>query len=244
MALMRRPEKEVNRAFYNEQRLDERSRYAEAPSKVHAASLLVPWVVSHLRQGDRVIDIAGGAGTYASQIVRAVPVSVVGVDISESMVAQRAADPMLAVNVVADMETLPFDPETFDAALFAACLHHVPDPLPSLREAWRVLRPGGQVFAFEPSSVRAGRAGSRPIQGHELEFRMSGRWLAGRMRTAGFEVVDVRWHRISARALRRILARDTLRVYRAGDRLDRVLRLVPRMGQLGEVVMLRARKPA
>jgi ubiquinone/menaquinone biosynthesis C-methylase UbiE len=238
-----RPEKDVNRSFYNEQRLDERLRYSEEPSKVNAADILVPWVVSHLRPSDQVIDIAGGAGTYASQIVRAAPVTVVGLDISESMVAQRGEDPLLTTNVVGDMETLPFKAETFDAALFAACLHHVPDPLPALREAWRVLRPGGQVFAFEPSSVRARRVGSAPIQGHELEFRMSGNWLADRMRAAGFDVEEMSGRRIAIRALRRIIRAPSLRMFRSADQIDRVLRIVPRLEQLSEIVMLRARKP-
>ena len=237
-------EKDVNRSFYNERRLDERLRYSEQPSKLHAAELLVPWVVSWLRPADRLVDIAGGAGTYASQIVRALPVEVVGLDISESMVEQRGEDPLLTTNVVGDMEALPFEAETFDAALFAACLHHVPDPLPALREAWRVLRPGGQIFAFEPSSVRARRAGSAPIQGHELEFRMSGRWLADRATEASFDVEEFRRGRIAIRVLRRVLPGPSLRVFRAGDRIDRALRLVPRLEELGEIVLLRARKPA
>ena len=240
---MNRSDKSVNRSFYNQHRLDERVRFAEQPSKIHAASILVPWVVSHLTPGDRVIDIAGGAGAYASQIVRAAPVAVVGLDISESMVEQRGEDPLLTTNVVGDMEALPFDVETFDAALFAACLHHVPDPLPALREAWRVLRPGGQVFAFEPSSVRARRAGSAPIQGHELEFRMSGRWLGDRMTTAGFDVEQVSGRRIAIRVLRRVVRTPSLRLFRACDQIDRALGAVPRVEQLGEIVMLRARKP-
>jgi Methyltransferase domain len=113
-----RIDKDVNRAFYNEQRHDERRRFAEEPSKVHSARLLVPWVVSHLQTGARVVDIAGGAGAYASQIVRAAPVTVVGLDISESMIEQRGEDPLLTENIVGDMEALPFEDESFDAALF------------------------------------------------------------------------------------------------------------------------------
>jgi ubiquinone/menaquinone biosynthesis C-methylase UbiE len=239
-----RIDKDVNRAFYNEQRLTERRRFAEEPSKLHTAELMVPWVVSYLPVGARVIDIAGGAGTYASQIVRRAPVSVVGLDISESMIEQRAEDPRLTENVVGDMENLPFETESFDAAMFAACLHHVPDPLPALREARRVLRPGGLVFAFEPSSIRARRTGSKPIPAHQHEFRMSGRWLAERMTVAGFEVDEILGRRIAVKVARRLVRSPSLRVFHAGDTVDRALRLVPGVEQLGEIVMLRAHRRA
>jgi len=244
MGSVDRLDKDVNRAFYNEQRLSERQRFVQEASKVHASELLVPWIVSHLRAGERMLDIAGGAGTYASQIVRSLPVSVVGLDISESMVEQRGEDPLLTENVVGDMEALPFDDATFDAALFAACLHHVPDPLPALREAWRVVRPGGRVFAFEPSSIRAIRAGTLAIPEHQHEFRMSGRGLAERMGDAGFEVEEMRGRRIAIKALRRLERSPSLAMFHAGDAVDRALRLLPGVEQLGEIVMLRARKPA
>ena len=77
------------------------------------------------------------------------------VDISPGVIAVRGEDPLLPENVVGDMEALPFEDEGFDAAMFIAALHHVPDPLPALSEAARVVRPGGQLFAFEPTSLRA-----------------------------------------------------------------------------------------
>jgi len=158
------------------------------------------------------------------------------------MVEQRAEDPLLTENVVGDMEALPFDAESFDAAMFVACLHHVPDPLPALREAWRVLRREGQVFAIEPSSVRARSTGSTPIPGHPHEFRMSGRWLGERMANAGFAVEEIRHRQIAIRALRRLVPTPSLALLRVGDVLDGALRLVPGAETFGEVVMLRARK--
>ena len=92
---------------------------------------------------------------------------------------------MLVENVVGDMEALPFEDGSFDAALFVGALHHVPDPLPALREASRVVRPGGRLFAAEPCSLRVGKAGVAPVPGHAHEFRFSLPFLTGRMREAG-----------------------------------------------------------
>jgi SAM-dependent methyltransferase len=237
-----RLDKSSNKAFYNTERPDERRRFQTDPSKLHTAELLVPWVVRLLRPGDRMIDIAGGSGSYASQIVSAAPVSVVGVDISESMVRQRSEDRRLPDNAVADMEALPFAAESFDAAMFVACLHHVPDPLPALREAWRVLRPGGQVFAFEPCSLRAWRTGRLPVPGYAHEFAISVFWLAEQLRAAGFTIRDARGANIAIRGVRRVFRSPSLRVYHASDAVDRALAVIPGVSRLGSVGMIHATK--
>jgi ubiquinone/menaquinone biosynthesis C-methylase UbiE/uncharacterized protein YbaR (Trm112 family) len=56
-------------------------------------------------------------------------------------------------HLLADAEFLPFADDSFDGAFMVACLHHLPDPLRSLREIVRVLKPGG-IFALgtEPNN--------------------------------------------------------------------------------------------
>jgi SAM-dependent methyltransferase len=53
--------------------------------------------------------------------------------------------------LAADACRLPFADSTFDAVAFSSVLHHIPDFAPAVREARRVLRPGGSVFAFDPN---------------------------------------------------------------------------------------------
>ena len=238
-----RLDKVANREYSNVHRLDERLRFPTEPSRINARRLIVPWLVSHLREGDRVVDIAGGVGTYASLISRERDVTIVGVDISEGVIAARKEDGLLGESVVGDMEALPFGDESFDGAMFIAALHHVPDPLPALREAFRVLRPGGQLFAFEPSSLRA-RSGNRAIDGSPHEFRMSRSWLLSRIRTAGFVVEEARSFRVAIRLLRVVSKKPSARLWRAADAADVVLTRIPGVNGIGEVVRLRARKPA
>lgn len=54
----------------------------------------------------------------------------------------------------ADAEGLPYPDASFDLVVGHAFLHHLPEPREFLREAFRVLRPGGTVFvAGEPTRV-------------------------------------------------------------------------------------------
>ena len=54
-------------------RLTDRDEFEHAPARLDSRRLIIPWMVSYLRDGDRVIDIAGGVGTYASVLVRERP---------------------------------------------------------------------------------------------------------------------------------------------------------------------------
>jgi SAM-dependent methyltransferase/uncharacterized protein YbaR (Trm112 family) len=52
--------------------------------------------------------------------------------------------------VACDGISLPFESESMACVVFNESLHHLPEPLASLKEAWRVLAPGGRVLMFEP----------------------------------------------------------------------------------------------
>jgi SAM-dependent methyltransferase len=193
--------------------------------------------------GARLIDIAGGSGAHASRIARAGAISVVGVDISETMIHQREQDPLLSENVVADMEALPFGDESFDGALFVAALHHVPDALPALREARRVLKPGGRLFVVEPNSLRAGPGGSSPIPEHPMEFRVNVGYLTARIAAAGFTIDEVSTKRIALRTVDLFTDASPLWAFHLGDRVDTVLRHVPRLRLLGSTALVLATRP-
>ena len=55
--------------------------------------------------------------------------------------------------LLVDAQRLPFADRSFNGVLMVAMLHHLPDPLTALREARRVLKPGGVVvLGTEPNT--------------------------------------------------------------------------------------------
>jgi SAM-dependent methyltransferase len=103
----------------------------------------------------RLVDIGTGTGTLARAAIRRWPgVEVVGVDLSREMAAAagREADRLLAPGDrsrfstrVAPADSLPFDDGEFDAAISSFVFQLVPNRFRALREARRVIRPGGLV---------------------------------------------------------------------------------------------------
>lgn len=101
-----------------------------------------------VRRGDRVLDVGCGPGILTAPLVeRCGPESVAAVDPSPPFIAAvRDRFPGVDAHEAA-AEALPFDDDTFDAALAQLVVHFMTDPGAGLREMGRVTRPGGVVSA-------------------------------------------------------------------------------------------------
>jgi ubiquinone/menaquinone biosynthesis C-methylase UbiE len=94
--------------------------------------------------GQRVLDVATGPG-YAAAAAALRGARVLGIDIAEAAVAlARVEYPGLEVRL-GDAEALELPDASFDAVLMNFVLMHLADPDKALREAFRVLKPGGRV---------------------------------------------------------------------------------------------------
>jgi len=118
-----------------------------------------------------VLDIGCGDGGLARMLVRR-GLAVTGIDPAPAMIATAQEMVPEARFTVAGAEALPFDPGSFDACIFLNSLHHVPVPLMgrALREALRVLRPGGEVILVEPLAEGPFFEVMRPVE-DETEIR-------------------------------------------------------------------------
>ena len=98
--------------------------------------------------GKRVLEIGVGMGADFMRWVRAGAVAT-GVDLTQRAVdltRRRLEGEGLTADVrIADAESLPFPDDHFDVVYSWGVLHHTPRPDQALREAQRVLAPGGEL---------------------------------------------------------------------------------------------------
>jgi ubiquinone/menaquinone biosynthesis C-methylase UbiE len=151
---------------------------------------------ARLQQGESVVDIGCGTGSLAIAAARLVGPEgrVTGIDPSEAMVARaryKARRAKVAASFeVAFAQSLPFPDAQFDVVLSTVMLHHLPRATrePALREAHRVLRPGGRLLAVDFGADASAKKG---LIGHiHRHGGLSAQDLAELVSGAGFAVTE------------------------------------------------------
>src|SRR5438067_9203443 len=98
----------------------------------------------------RILDVGCGLGMYVSQF-RQFSDDVYGVDIDPHKIGR--ASEWLSNLRVAPAEELPFESESFDVILLNEVIEHVDDDRQTIREAYRVLAPGGHIVVYAPNRL-------------------------------------------------------------------------------------------
>ena len=172
-----------------------------------------------VRPGDTVVDAGTGTGDLALACLQAGAARVIGLDFALPMLA-LAREKAQGVGGVAgfalgDATRLPLPDASVDVWCSAFVVRNIPDLDAALREAARVLRPGGRIAVLEIPKMDTGllrpfarvhfnqvvpRLG-RLISGHRSAYAylpvsvdhvLTPREFTARLRTAGFEVTQVR----------------------------------------------------
>ena len=126
---------------------------------LHRAWKTYTVLVANVREGQQVLDIAGGTGDLALAFAPKVGPNgrVVHTDINEAMLREgrnRLLDAGVSLpTLVCDAEQLPFADASFDLVTVAFGLRNMTHKEQALREMNRVLKPGGKLLVLEFSKV-------------------------------------------------------------------------------------------
>jgi SAM-dependent methyltransferase len=117
----------------------------------------VDFVLAHLpRRPARILDVGCGSG-WSTRLLREEGHDAIGVDLPSTAPEAHRDDADLPYTS-ADATRLPFADGRFDAVGMYQVLEHVPDPEGALREAVRVLAPGGRLVVVGPHLLSPGMA--------------------------------------------------------------------------------------
>ena len=186
---------------------------------LHRAWKAYTVAVANLKDGDQVLDLAGGTGDLARAFARQVGATglVVHTDINEAMLRtgrNRLLDEGLALPTnLCDAEKLPYREGQFDLVSVAFGLRNMTHKDQALAEMCRVLKPGGRLLVLEFSQVAAplrkpydwysfkvlprlgslvaGDAESYRYLAESIRMHPDQATLKAMMKTAGFGHVDV-----------------------------------------------------
>ncbi|MGH9874346.1 MAG: class I SAM-dependent methyltransferase [Pyrinomonadaceae bacterium] len=172
-------------------------------AQTHAA-----FFVPYLKPGMKLLDCGCGPGTVTLGFAEIVaPGQVVGTDIEQSQMdlATKTAEQKQVSKArfeVASIYELPFEDSSFDAVFMSALIGNLREPTRGLREAYRVLKPGGVigvkefdhggdiVYPLEPAMAKYDELYRRlrAENGHNGE---SGRMIGALLLEAGFNDLDM-----------------------------------------------------
>ena len=155
--------------------------------------------VANLKEGDVVLDIAGGTGDLSRAFARKVGPTgtVVHTDINEAMLRtgrDRLLDEGLALPTnLCDAEKLPYPEGTFDLVSVAFGLRNMTHKDQALAEMCRVLKPGGRLLVLEFSKVA--KPLQKPYDWYSFNILPKlGQWVAGDADSYRYLAESIRMH--------------------------------------------------
>ena len=124
------------------------------------------------RLGPKILDLGAGVGWLSHRLAELgyQPCAVdVSVDDRDGLAAARHYNPDWP-RLQAELDHLPLADGQADAAIFNASLHYSSDYAATLREARRVLRPGGSLVILESPIYRKEESGQRMVAERHADF--------------------------------------------------------------------------
>jgi len=185
-----------------------------------------------------LLDVGCGTGAFTRRLKNNKDL-ILGVDISFNSVslARKAMDE--CIFFAGDGEILPFGNETVDIVVFSGVLHHLPSMGRALEECFRILKPGGFFFAYDPNGVNPAmwlyRSSRSPLSTRkgwtENERLLYKREICGALKDTGFSnVISKGISGVTYKYVGTAVGMKILKIYNFFDLLLERLGLADRFG--------------
>ena len=108
--------------------------------------------LANIKSGDKVLEIGCGTGLFTRKFYAATKATIVAIDISEDLLTEaRKLLPEVTFKSD-DAMHMSFQNAEFDVVFGSSVLHHLEFDS-SLKEIYRVLKPGGRMIFAEPNMI-------------------------------------------------------------------------------------------
>jgi len=203
------------------------------------------------RPHEHCVDCGCGTGAFTRRLLK-FDLNLIGIDISPRSIRSATSQATRENYLVGDITQLAIADRSVDIAVFSGVLHHFPEPQfrqQILREAYRILKPGGRVFGFDPSahspSMWLYRSPKSPLYSKvgktDNEVLLTRDELESELSQAGFERIKVRGAAgITYRYVEGRIARTMLPFY---NMYEQLLKMSPLQNWLGTFLISFGMKP-